>query len=350
MVIHALLVTTSGYRFYTVVLQDPNQINISVQIGGQTFIVLSKVAEQIVTVPVRMNNNLFHIKVSLSTVSEGCKINVNGVELYIKCTDQDHGHQDDLHNVINYLQWYFVVLQFQDAIREGDLTRTNIILKTMIPFVYSHSALSKYFTECIDYILKTEIILPSDFALRVRAASFVNVHGGEGKNKAADMHKENEVKLLKDLIRGLGANKTENSIVVISKAAPVIQQIVQNYDNMLLIKKVNYKKRSSEEDIQAMIRVSKKNSLWVCEQRSLNSFKCFEKSPFSFDQSLFRVTVKNTVKRLLRGIPVPPEDDHDAEQENSDQSDAFSADEEDSDAVYIRKLREMVSSERIISN
>lgn len=73
----------------------------------------------------------------------------------------------------------------------------------------------------------------------------------------ADMHKENEVKLLKDLIRGLGTKKTENSIVAISKGAPVIKQIAQNYDNMLSIKKINtkHKKRSSEEDIQAMIRV-----------------------------------------------------------------------------------------------
>lgn len=190
--------------------------------------------------------------------------------------------------------------------------------------------MSKYFTECIDYILKTEITLPPDVALRVRAASFVNDHGGEGKNKAADMHKENEVKLLKDLRRGLGANKTENSIVAISKAAPVIQQIVQNYDNMLLIKKINtkHKKRSSEEDIQAMIRALKKTSPWVPEQRSLNSFIGFEKSPFSFDVHLFQEAVKDTVNRLLRDIPIPTEDD-DHDEEDSDQSDVMSADEED---------------------
>lgn len=83
--------------------------------------------------------------------------------------------QDDLYNYVNnYLQWYFVILQLQDTIHEGDVTRTNIILKTII--FYSHSALSKYFTECIDYILKTEIILPPDAALRVSAATFVNVH------------------------------------------------------------------------------------------------------------------------------------------------------------------------------
>jgi hypothetical protein len=33
-------------------------------------------------------------------------------------------------------------------------------------------------TECIDYILKTEFILPPHVAAEVRTASFVNVHGG----------------------------------------------------------------------------------------------------------------------------------------------------------------------------
>ena len=40
------------------------------------------------------------------------------------------------------------------------------------------------------------------------------------------MQKENQVKEIKDFIKGLGANKTENSIVKLSKAAPVINDIV----------------------------------------------------------------------------------------------------------------------------
>jgi hypothetical protein len=39
------------------------------------------------------------------------------------------------------------------------------------------------------------------------------LYGGAGKKKAADLQIENEAKLLKDLIRGLCANKTENSII-----------------------------------------------------------------------------------------------------------------------------------------
>jgi len=89
----------------------------------------------------------------------------------------------------------------------------------------------------------------------------VNVYGGAGKNKAADLQKENEVKLLKDLIRGLGANKTENSIISISKAAPIISDISQNFDNMLGMKKykTNHKKRSSAEDIGILLKKTKDN-------------------------------------------------------------------------------------------
>ena len=78
------------------------------------------------------------------------------------------------------------------------MKRTNIVLKHMVPFFYSHYKLSKYFVECIDYILKTELTLSPYMALKVRAATFVNMKGKQGKNKAADLQKENEVKYLKN--------------------------------------------------------------------------------------------------------------------------------------------------------
>lgn len=82
---------------------------------------------------------------------------------------------DDLNNYVrNFVQWYYVVLNFKDTIKEGDIYRTNVILKMMIPFFYSHSALSKYFVECIDYILKTEVMLSPRLSMRVRLSSYVN--------------------------------------------------------------------------------------------------------------------------------------------------------------------------------
>lgn len=159
--------------------------------------------------------------------------------------------------VFQFMQWYFVVIQMKDSMKEGDIYRTNIVLKFMISFFYSHSYLSKYLTECLDYILKTEIIFPSDLALRVRAASFVNPFGGAGKNKAADLHKENQGKSLKDLIKAIGANKTDKSIVAVTKAAPTIKNDtnVKNVDCMVNENtvKTTHKTRSRDSDIKCLL-------------------------------------------------------------------------------------------------
>ena len=48
------------------------------------------------------------------------------------------------------------------------------------------------------------------------------------QNKAAAFQKENQVLVLKELIGSLGSNKTEHAIITVSKAAPVIQDIVNN--------------------------------------------------------------------------------------------------------------------------
>ena len=53
------------------------------------------------------------------------------------------------------------------------------------------------------------------------------------QNKAADFQKENQVLVLKELIGSLGSNKTEHAIFTVSKAAPVIQDLVNNVDQMV---------------------------------------------------------------------------------------------------------------------
>ena len=90
--------------------------------------------------------------------------------------------QDDLYNyVLQFMQWYLLILNFKDTVREGDIYRNNVNFKFCIPLFFSYSALSKYFIECIDYILKTEAFLWEKMALKVRCASFVNPKGRQGK-------------------------------------------------------------------------------------------------------------------------------------------------------------------------
>ena len=143
----------------------------------------------------------------------------------------------------------------KDAIYEGDIFRVNISLKLMMPYFYAHSNLSKYLVECIDYILKTEILLSPRLSLEVRTGSFVNPKGGIGNNKPSDMQKENQVKELKELIKGLGSNKTETAIVKVCKAAPVINSVVRNLDNQIHQRNIetSHKKRDDDEDLQCIL-------------------------------------------------------------------------------------------------
>ncbi|KAH3718367.1 hypothetical protein DPMN_061170 [Dreissena polymorpha] len=154
---------------------------------------------------------------------------------------------DDLKNyVMNFLQHYFIILNLKDAVKGGDVFRINNCLKMMIPFFYNHSPLSKYMVECLDYILKTEVMLPPKLAIQVRAAACVNPKGAKAKNKAADMQKENQVNEMKELFKGLGSNKNEHSIETISKAYPVVNDIVSHIDLQISNKEVksSHKSRS----------------------------------------------------------------------------------------------------------
>ncbi|CAC5402482.1 unnamed protein product [Mytilus coruscus] len=162
-------------------------------------------------------------------------------------------------------------------------------------------------------------------ALKVRAGSFVNITGRKGENKAADLQKENQVMVLKDLIRGLGSNKTENSIITISKAAPVVKQICENVDTMLGVidKKTRHKKRSFEDDVKEIIKELEPLKPWVNQTgRQLYSFKEIKKSPFSFDRSEFETSVTRTINRLKRDLPPLHNEGDEDEDEDEDEEDS----------------------------
>ena len=91
-------------------------------------------------------------------ITNKCFVNSPQISVPLKF-EESTPPQDDLQDyVLNFLQWYFIIIQLKDAIHEGDLDRTNIILKHMVPSFYSHSCWSKYFVECIEnraYTFKT---------------------------------------------------------------------------------------------------------------------------------------------------------------------------------------------------
>jgi hypothetical protein len=226
---------------------------------------------------------------------------------------------DDLYNYARqYLHWFSILAVFKDAIAEGNIFMINILLKMMIPCFYAHSALSKYFVECIDFILKTEHLLEPQLALQVRASSLVNPLGRKGHNKAADMQKENQVKELKKLIKGLGANKTENSIIQISKAAPIINEITSTFDEKIGHKpiKSSHSHKPQVDELQSILKTLHSAKPFTCSPgRRLLTYRGIKKS-VSVKKTCFKHDIMTVVNRLKRDLPV--DYDHVNDSDNED--------------------------------
>ncbi|XP_033730205.1 uncharacterized protein LOC117320216 isoform X1 [Pecten maximus] len=287
------------------------KVSLKVTVGaGTACFVRAKIQEGAAIVPLCINGKDMVIKIPLTSLERPCSLQLINPPMCVHF-EKVVPPQDQLNDYMsNFLQWYFVIIQFKDIVHEGDIFRLNCILKHMIPFFFSHSVLSKYMTELIDYIMNTEHTLSPQLALKVRAASFVNPFGGVGCNKAADLEKENQVKFLKSLIKSLGANKTERAIVNLTKAAPVIQQVNDNFDHMTEFKdiKTTHKVRSDEDDVLAIVKYLQKNKVWISQKRDI-SVKVL-RTPFSFETGRLLNAVNGTVERLMRDLPV---DDDEAE-------------------------------------
>ncbi|XP_033729230.1 uncharacterized protein LOC117318339 [Pecten maximus] len=292
---------------------------LTVDVLGIKHTVNSSIDGRMLKFHLNINNSMFLFNVTPAQVENGVTIDVplTTVNLPVTISRSTVAASDELNDYITQLlQWYFVLLTFKDSIKEGDTFRTNITLKFCIPIFFSHSVLSKYLEECIDYILKTEVMLTEKMAVKVRCGSFVNPTGHKGDNKAADLQKENEVKVLKELIRGLGSNKTENSIVAITKAAPVIDDIVGNFQEMLNIpvKKTHHRKRSFNDDVKCVLNTLIPLKVWTPQNgRKLENFRNIKKSPFDIDRGHFVEIVEKKVERLRKGISVPADDNSDNE-------------------------------------
>jgi hypothetical protein len=123
---------------------------------------------------------------------------------------------------------------------------------------------------------------------------------------------------LKDLIRGLGANKTENAIVTISKAAPVISNITSNFDETLNIMDngTRHMKRNEKDDLLTLVNALTRLDLWTSVPgRQLSKENKVSRTPFEFDKDMFKLTISKTVKRLKMGIPIT-----DLEQDDDDEA------------------------------
>ena len=83
------------------------------------------------------------------------KSGISQQKVVIKCSNVPKPDPDELFNYAMQLcHWYLHLSELHDTAKEGDLNRTVLNCQYSLPFFYSHSKLSKYLVENVDYILK----------------------------------------------------------------------------------------------------------------------------------------------------------------------------------------------------
>ena len=223
----------------------------------------------------------------------------------------------------NMCHWYLQVLEMDDTAKAGDITRVVPNCMNAIPLFFSHSRLSKYFVENIDYILKCEFLLSPLQRLRVLEGSFVNLRGGANNNMEADLMQENSVRVVKNLIKQLGANKTTSAIDRTSAAAETIKAVTDGLDCFISSRKTSSKHKvsSSFNDEQLLAKsVRKLRPFRVKAGRKCEGFKDIPASPFSgIDLQDFRHRVDQVARRLTYDQAIDIDDNNDEERSSSDE-------------------------------
>ena len=149
--------------------------------------------------------------------------------------------EDNSDGVLNYslnlLKSFMVLLDCKDAVASGNGERLALIQKQMLFYFSSVSGYNSYAIEMLISVIQHEVLLSPAEAHHCKSAALANWKGGRDKNIEIDLLQENQNSDLKELIRLMGANKTEKAIERISKAVTEIRKVVDVFEDQAFIKR-----------------------------------------------------------------------------------------------------------------
>ena len=143
-----------------------------------------------------------------------------------------------------------VLLDCKDAVASGNGEHLATIQKQMLFYFSSVSGYNAYAIEMLIFTIQNEVLLSSREAHQCKWAALANWNGGKDKNIEIDLLQENRNADLKELIRMMGANKTEKAIGRMSKAVGGVRKIVEVFDDQASIRRKSsaHSHRSSSRD------------------------------------------------------------------------------------------------------
>ncbi len=144
-------------------------------------------------------------------------------------------------------------MEFLDSIKEGDGGRIHRCARYLLP-IFWNSRRTNYANEVLNMLYQYDFSMSPCHKQQLLWSRCINVHGRRGKNIPADLHMEHLNRVVKDCIRGLGANKTEKAILRVSRALGTIIPILDNFDLIHGVSEISgaHKRKSTGKDVLAI--------------------------------------------------------------------------------------------------
>ena len=184
-----------------------------------------------------------------------CEVLIDSMKVKIEVPGQDESFEecdDDLYNYnMAFVRSMIEFMALQYCIKYGDIDKLTIVIKRLIPlFAGLHSFRSKYMIEMINFLTKTEYVMSPEESICVKLRAFVNPTGRDGHNKPADLQQENNIKAVKNVVKGLGAGQTDTALVRASEAAPSINEVNEKFKLSLRMNSGTSSKKHNKDDTE----------------------------------------------------------------------------------------------------
>lgn len=181
-------------------------------------------------------------------------------------TDQNPKPKDDVFDYhCGLMNMSLLLRNFMDAIKEGDGERIVRCIKMfLLHFKVDGGGSTKYALEALYHLFQLFALLSPREVERMKWNRTVNNHGRPGCNVAMDLALEHDNHLLKDMIRGLGANVTEASVRRICMSFFIMKAFLENLDLEMSVKKVSgeHCKKSVKQDLKKVVQTLQEQNVF----------------------------------------------------------------------------------------
>lgn len=172
-------------------------------------------------------------------------------------TDQNPEPKDDVFDYhCGFMNMALLLRNFANATKEGDGERIIRCIKMfLLHFKQDGSGSTKYSLEALYHLFQVFALLSPREAERLIWNRAVNNKGCSGCNVAMDLALEHDNHLVKDMIRGLGANNARKCAQNM-QGFFVLKSFLQCFDQELKVKKISgdHSKKSAKENLNKVIK------------------------------------------------------------------------------------------------